>query len=61
MNSVAVSGLDGIVVTNNATLAVGAGYSGAAVPVAVRAGGTLRVDGAAQTGAVTLDNGAALR
>ena len=60
MNGVTVSGLDGIAITNNATLAVGAGYSGATVPVAVRSGGTLRVDGAAQTGAVTLDNGAAL-
>ena len=60
MNGVTVSGLDGIAITNNATLAVGAGYSGATVPIAVRSGGTLRVDGVAQTGAVTLDNGAAL-
>jgi len=60
MNNVAVSGLGGIAIANNATLAVGAGYSGAAVPVAVKSGGTLRVDGAAQTGSVTLDNGAAL-
>ena len=60
MNSVTVSGLDGIAITNNATLAVGNGYSGASVPIAVRTGGTLRGDGAAQTGAVTLDDGATL-
>ena len=60
MNDVTVSGLDGIVVTNNATLGVGAGYRGATIPIAVRAGGTLRGDGAAQTGAVALDEGATL-
>ena len=60
MNSVTVSGLDGIAIANNATLAVGSGYSGTAVPIAVRTGGTLRGDGAAQAGAVTLDDGATL-
>ena len=35
MNDVTVSGLDGIVVTNNAALAVGGGYRGAAIPIAV--------------------------
>ena len=60
MNDVTVSGLDGIVVTNNAALAVGGGYRGAAIPIAVRSGGTLRGDGAGQTGAVTLEDGATL-
>ena len=60
MNDVTVSGLDGIDVTNNATLAVGGGYRGAAIPIVVRSGGTLRGDGAGQTGAVTLEDGATL-
>ena len=60
MNDVTVSGLDGIVVSNDSVLAVGTGYKGATIPIAVRAGGTLRGDGAAQTGAVVLDEGATL-
>ena len=60
MNDVTVSGLDGIVVSNDSVLAVGTGYKGAAIPIAVKAGGTLRGDGAAQAGAVTLDEGAIL-
>ena len=57
MNDVTVSGLDGIVVSNDSVLAVGTGYKGAAIPIAVKAGGTLRGSGAAQAGAVTLDEG----
>ena len=60
MNDVTVSGLDGIVVSNDSVLAVGTGYKGAAIPIAVKAGGTLRGDGAAQTGPVTLDEGGIL-
>ena len=60
MNDVTVSGLDGIVVSNDSVLAVGTGYKGAAIPIAVKAGGKLRGDGVAQTGAVTLDEGAIL-